>query len=54
MKPINYFNKYPKAISYHLYDVFGLYEISIKSTIGSYIRIIITNGELNALIDGIA
>ncbi|CAD8109257.1 unnamed protein product [Paramecium sonneborni] len=55
IQPINYFNKYPKAISYHLYDSFGLYEISIKALQNSStIRIIITNGELNALIDNIS
>ncbi|CAD8100359.1 unnamed protein product [Paramecium primaurelia] len=55
IKPINYFNKYPKAISYHLYDQFGLYEISIKALHNNtYIRVIITNGELNALIDSIS
>ncbi|CAD8116606.1 unnamed protein product [Paramecium sonneborni] len=55
IKPINYYNKYPKAISYHLYDSFGLYDISIKALQNnSLIRIIITNGELNALIDNIS
>ncbi|CAD8085898.1 unnamed protein product [Paramecium primaurelia] len=55
IKPINYFNKYPKAISYYLYDQFGLYDISIKALHNNtYIKIIITNGELNALIDSIS
>ncbi|CAK92663.1 unnamed protein product (macronuclear) [Paramecium tetraurelia] len=55
IKPINYFNKYPKAISYHLYDQFGLYEISIKALHNqTFIGVIITNGELNALIDSIS
>ena len=55
IKPISYFNKYPKAISYHLYDSFGLYEISIKALYNSsLVKIIISNGELNALIDNVA
>ncbi|CAD8208192.1 unnamed protein product [Paramecium octaurelia] len=55
IKPINYFNKYPKAISYYLYDQFGLYNISIKSLHNStYVKVIITNGELNALTDSVS